>query len=126
MTIFVELGTQLPIHVIAGRPEELPGPSVVYAQLFDEAYSFDRTMSGLEVREALTRRGDIANNELMVNMLSAGGWWNSRSLCNPDWVWSNDVDFQRIVAEYFHCKEGRPEDVEDVYWTNSGPPKNQN
>lgn len=121
--IHVELGTRDPHHMVEGKAVKIPGPTVIMAEVpAPEALTFNPETQAADVAIALAREEHLPDNEALINMLHRDGWWAQRSAVKPDWVWADNKDFERIVSDYFGCSRGRPEDVEETYWTRSGPP----
>jgi len=66
----------------------------------------------------------LPGHEPVLVIVSADGVWKNHSepATTPEWVWSNNPETQRLVAEFFACPQGRPADVEMTHFTTAGPP----
>lgn len=64
----------------------------------------------------------LPNHAAAVAVIHPGGFWNEVSLPadDPTWVWSNNAELQKFLAEYYGCAEGRPADLEDTHYTQYG------
>ena len=94
----------------------LSHPSVTYVSVPDSWDGIDTTIAATpeEVVTAITAPsiGGIT-----------GGLWETHTQRGavPDWVWSDDEETERLLAEHYECPRGIPADVEDRYYTTTPP-----
>ena len=51
-----------------------------------------------------------------------GGVWQSHSTAlKPDWVWSDNPEVEKAIADRYGCARGVPDDVEEKYFTSTPP-----
>lgn len=94
-----------------------------------DSYSFDPEVNVDEFKSHLydavvagagiTQRED---DEALLAVTHANGAWNSHSNAKPLWVDSDNAEFASVLAAFYGCPIGTPDDVEDTHFTLGGPP----
>lgn len=108
------------IHVMLGNPAPLDRgslsrvPAVTYVTVPDGWDGVDTVVA--TPQDAVDAITAPAQGGLV------GGVWDNHSVATePDWVWSDDEETERLLAEHFECARGIPPDVEDRYYTTTPP-----
>lgn len=107
-------------------PDDRDGPAVTYMHIPDE-YTFDPDVDVhdlalhlLQSQDGVTSRPE--DEALLAVIHNQGGMWNHHGASKPSWVWSDNEAFAELVAKFYGCDVGRPDDHEDTHHTISGPP----
>lgn len=145
--MIVELGNTAPHDVIGGENLPLPGPAVTTIWIPDD-YTYKVAEEGAEMRgrggtftsesaehlaahvlrEVLTGEPNVTHSPDQEAVISVAHAWSSlasppgSNAVPPAWVWSDNEDFAVLLGHYFGCPVGKPDDVEDTHYTESGPP----
>jgi hypothetical protein len=124
--MLVELGCSDP-KVRHDDPEHRP--IVVYTSIPD-SYTVKNGLDVEDWRSHLTRavmqrdgvtNYDGAGGESAISVLShPNGSWSAVARGGPDWVWSDNAEFQRQLSEFHQCPQGRPDGYESRYWRKHG------
>lgn len=136
----VELGNPTPHHkgsinaeTGARQFEPLPGPAVTHVDIPDD-YTFNpdvnvdelvREMFRAQQTGGVTSRPD---DEVLLVFLHWDGFWTHHGKDMPSWVSVTGPDavkndgLERVLADYYGCARGVPDDVEATHYTRSGPP----
>lgn len=136
----VELGTPRPkYHQRPGQSEDEARaldatqwwdpqgrPVITYCRVPDE-HPFDPELDGRALRDhvasALMFSGGITNfpgAEAILSICHPYGAFANEAHGRPSWVWSDNPDMQRQLAEYFECPEGRPQFLDETHWRLGG------
>lgn len=122
--MFVELGNTHPLGA-GGQRLNLGAPTVTYVNIPD-SYSFDPSLDLKDFALHLVRNPDITrlpgNEALLVIAHPLGGVWKNHSVENPTFVWSDNEQFQGYLSEFFGTAAGRPQHLEEEYFTFAGAP----
>jgi len=129
----VELGNTAPTTVApdAADPDGVVWePRVTYVNVPDE-YTYvvadsaadlaDETLKSLGRASAA---GGVTHMPDQEALLSVNAAWGTQSSGKPTWVWSDNPEFQTLLAKFFDCPAGRPDDVEATHHTLAGAPGN--
>lgn len=107
---------------IPNDPENFPEGHHAYQQVQDSGITgraiYDHIAEALMSADGRVTR--LPGHEPVLVVVSPFGAWraHAKSGTKPTWVWSNDAEVQRLVAEYFECPQGRPDDVEATHYTS--------
>lgn len=119
----IEFGNPSPREAATGEP--VPGPSVTYVNIPD-TYTFKGGADAKDLALHLAQNPDITNlpdHEAFVAVAhGTAGLWTRHSASKPSWVWSDNEDMSALLSEYYGCPVGRPDDLEDTHYTQSGAP----
>jgi hypothetical protein len=129
--MLVEIGNTSPVQCAVSDAGEhvhtdvdRDAPSVTYINI-DDSY----TAEPADVRDValhLARNPDITNlpgqEAFLVVAHSRDGAWSHHGSDTPSWVWSDNTDLQQLLAEFYGCTAGQPENKEDTHYTTFGPP----
>ena len=109
----------------------LEAPSVTYINVPDYVQDFDPNID-LEafkkhLYDAIVTNKGITNfgpgaGALLTVVHPDGTWMKNSTDAKPTWVWSDNKDFQRVLAAFYGINEGRPADVELTHITKWGDP----
>lgn len=65
----------------------------------------------------------LPNHEALQSVIHPGaGWFSSSDAPAPTWVRSDHSALEAMLAEYFGCPIGPPDNFEDTHWTRNGMP----
>ncbi len=131
----VELGNASPL---LPQGETRDAPCVTYVTIPDDPDNFesedhhayqqvvDPTFTGADLERhladtLLNAEGitHLPGHEPVLCVAHPFGVWRAHAQpkTKPTWVWSDNAEVQRILAEFYGCPEGRPADVEDTHYT---------
>lgn len=102
-------------------------PAVTYINVPDEGYTYEVADSAadlarkvmVEIATAPDGKTRLPDQEAILAVVTA---WRQESTEAPMWVWSDNNDFAVLLANFFDCPVGRPDDIEDAYHTKAGAP----
>jgi hypothetical protein len=124
----VELGNSSPHAVIDGDVQPLhDGAAAVTYYSVPDTYTYVPAPKAADLANEVMRQV-VGGQEGITQMpdqeavLAVVQSWRFHSATSPAWVWSDNDDFAKLLGAYFDCPVGRPDDVEDRYHTNAGPP----
>jgi hypothetical protein len=125
--MLVELGNPSPKNVAH------TDPCVTYINIPDEK-TFDPDVDLAELKAhieaafspfAEAEKAGVTHrptDEALLTIVSPSGVWAAHSKAAPSWVVADKPEFAAALAAWYGCPVGKPDDVEDTHWTNSGPP----
>ena len=112
------------------NPLDLGAPSVTYVNIPDHL-GFDPDMDVNAFRnhmyDAIINNDGVTNYENAEALLAVAhasqGAWTQHGKQTPLWVYSDNEAFASVLAAFYQTPTiGAPSDLEDTYWTQSGPP----
>ena len=109
----------------------LDAASVTYINIPDYVQDFDPSpdleafkkhlYDAIVTNKGITNFGPGAG--ALLTVVHPDGTWGKHSTdAKPTWVWSDNKDFQRVVAAFYAVPEGRPAEIELTHWTRFGAP----
>lgn len=128
--MLIELGNARPHErigdqfvALADNPSSVnEGEPAVTQLVVPNDYTFDPHANVADLALHLARNPDVTQlpgNEAFVAVVRA---WPQHSADSPTWVWSDDEAMAELLANFYGCPVGRPDDVEDTHHTIAGPP----
>jgi hypothetical protein len=66
--------------------------------------------------------GGLPDHAAFTAVVHPNGFWNQVSAPedDPTWVWSDHPALQQLLADYYGCPAGQPDDLEDTHITQYG------
>ena len=120
--MLVELGNHAPLNADHGQR------AVTYVNIPD-SYSLKKGLDAADFRahlgDSLLERGGVTRlpeHEAALVVTHPDGVWKKHSSEKPAWVWSDNAELQRFLSDFYGCPVGRPDGLEDNYYTRFGPP----
>ena len=123
----IELGNPAP-KMEDGSPTASGDPAVTYVQIPDtyelgpEADDVDMRDVALHLLQAPGGVTHLPGLEPLLAVIHPGGLWGFHSDDKPTWVKCDDPRLERLLAEFYQCPVGAPDDLEDTHYTRFGMP----
>lgn len=123
--MYVEMGNAAPHEYRGDSPEPFPltGPAV-YRISIPDSYTMEPADASELALHVVQRPGmltpgvaavsHLPDQEAFVAVVSD---WPHHSAQGPSWVESDHEELERVLAAFYGCDVGKPDDVEDTHVT---------